>query len=86
MVEYYQKVACIGLRNPDDSYQMGVPLYVQVSELNKNGMTDTQKEVIHRISEIMMKHYGRQLADYMAKKQKENMAKKLQEIENESKI
>jgi len=26
----------------------GVPLYVKVSELNKNGMTDSQEEVMYR--------------------------------------
>ena len=47
--EVFQKVAYIGLRNADGSLMLNVPLYVKVSELNKNGMTDTQEKVLHRI-------------------------------------
>ena len=53
--ELFQKVAYIGLRNADGSFMLNVPLYVKVSELNKNGMTDTQEKVLHRISEVMIK-------------------------------
>ena len=66
MSEYYQKVAYIGLRNPDGSYMLNVPLYVKVNEVNKYGVTDTQEELIHRISEIMIKRYDRQISEYIA--------------------
>lgn len=52
--EFYQKVAYIGLNNPDGSLMLNVPLYVKVSEVNKNGMTDMQETIMHRISEIMI--------------------------------
>ena len=64
--ELFQKVAYIGLRNADGSLMLNVPLYVKVSELNKNGMTDTQEKVLHRISEIMIKRYEKQLSEYFA--------------------
>ena len=64
--EFYQKVAYIGFRNPDGTYRINVPLYVKVSELNKNGMTDEQEELIHRISEKMMKRYAKQIEEFMA--------------------
>jgi len=63
--EFYQQVAFIGLRNPDGSMMLNVPLYVKVSELNKNGMTDIQEELMHRISEIMIKRYEKQISEYM---------------------
>ena len=44
--ELFQKVAYIGLRNADGSFMLNVPLYVKISELNKNGMTDTQEKVL----------------------------------------
>jgi len=66
MNDYYQKVAYIGLRNPDGSYMLNVPLYVKVNEVNKYGVTDTQEELIHRISEIMIKRYDRQISEYIA--------------------
>lgn len=66
MSEYYQKVAYIGLRNPDGSYMLNVPLYVKVNEVNKYGVTDTQEELIHRISEVMIKRYDRQISEYIA--------------------
>lgn len=71
MAENYQKIAFIGLRNKDGSYQLGVPIYVKVTELNKNGMTDTQEEVIHKISSIVMKYYSRQLSEFAINKQKQ---------------
>lgn len=64
--ELFQKVAYIGLRNADGSLMLNVPLYVKVSELNKNGMTDTQEKVLHRISEIMIQRYEKQLSEYFA--------------------
>lgn len=70
--ELFQKVAYIGLRNKDGSMLLNVPLYVKVSELNKNGMTETQENVMHRISEIMMKRYERELSEYFSSLKKEN--------------
>lgn len=70
MAEHYQKVAYIGLRNPDGSYLINVPLYVRVSELNKNGMTDMQEELIHRISEKMMRRYEKQISEFIANSKK----------------
>lgn len=64
--EFFQKVAYIGLRNDDGSLMINVPLYVKVSELNKNGMTDTQEKMISRITEIMIQRYEKQLSEYFA--------------------
>jgi len=62
--ENYSQIAFIGLRNPDGSMMLNVPLYIRVSELNKNGMTDSQEELMHRISEIMIKRYEKQINEY----------------------
>lgn len=62
----FLKVAYIGLKQPDGSMMLNVPLYVKVSELNKSGMTDTQEKVISRITEIMIKRYEKQLSEYFA--------------------
>ena len=70
--ECFQKVAYIGLRNSDGSMMLNVPLYVKVAELNKNGMTDTQEKIIHRISEIMTQRYERQISEYFASLKQEN--------------
>lgn len=64
--DFFQKVAYIGLRNDDGSLMINVPLYVKVSELNKNGMTDTQEKIISRITEIMIQRYEKQLSEYFA--------------------
>lgn len=74
--EMYQKVAYIGLRNADGSYLTNVPLYVKVTELNANGLTDMQEELIHRISSIMLQKYQQQFGDFINQKKKE----KAQEI------
>lgn len=65
MIEAYQKVAYIGLRNPDGSYQLNVPLYVKVSEVGKSGMTYQQEEIIHKISQIMMKQYESRFTEFI---------------------
>ncbi len=62
--ENFQKVAYIALRNTDGSMMINVPLYVKVSELNKNGMTDEQEKIIERITETMMKRYEKQISAY----------------------
>lgn len=64
--ELYQAVAYIALRNKDGSAMISVPLYVKVKELNKNGITEAQESVMHRISEIMLKQYDKQISGYIA--------------------
>ena len=75
--DLFQKVAYIGLRNDDGSMMINVPLYIKVSELNKNGMTETQEKVISRITEIMIQRYEKQLSEYFTslkeKSKKENL-------------
>ncbi|MBQ4558649.1 MAG: hypothetical protein IJA61_04675 [Clostridia bacterium] len=71
MSEMYQKVAYIGLRNADGSYLTNVPLYVKVTELNINGLTDMQEELIHRISGIMLQRYQQQFGEFINQKKKE---------------
>lgn len=71
MSEMYQKVAYIGLRNADGSYLTNVPLYVKVTELNANGLTDMQEELIHRISNIMLQKYQQQFGNFINEKKKE---------------
>lgn len=78
--ELFQKVAYIGLRNADGFLMLNVPLYVKVSELNKNGMTDTQEKVLHRISEIMIQRYEKQLSEYFASLQRANNENKENEL------
>lgn len=64
--ELYQAVAYIALRQKNGSLMINVPLYIKVSEVNKNGMTEAQESVMHRVSEIMIKRNEIQLSDYFA--------------------
>jgi hypothetical protein len=64
--EVLQRVAYIGLRNSDGSFLPNVPLYVKVSELNKSGMTVGHEELLHRISEVMIKRHEKQISEYIA--------------------
>jgi len=64
--ELLQKVAFIALRNPDGSFMLNVPLYVKVSELNKNGVTNMQEELLHRISTVFISRYEKQIGEFMA--------------------
>ena len=75
MDEMYQKVAYIGLRNPDGSYLKNVPLYVKVTELNENGLTDMQEDLIHQISNIMLQRYQQQIGEFINNKKSEKLLK-----------
>lgn len=70
MTEFYQKVAYIGLRNPDGSFFANVPLYVKLNEVSKNGISQQQTNLIHSISEVMMKRYEKQLSEFFTNKKK----------------
>lgn len=76
MSEKFQKVAHIGLRNKDGSWLMNVPLYIKVSEVTKNGLTETQEELVRKISQIMINRYDQQIKEEIERKRKE---KKLDE-------
>ena len=66
-----QKVAYIGLRETDGSYIMNIPLYVKVTELGKTCFTEMQEELVHRVSEIMTRHYERQIGEYINSRKEE---------------
>ena len=71
MSEKLQKVAYIGLRNKDGSWLMNVPLYIKVSEVTKNGLTETQEELVRKISQIMINRYDQQIKEEIEIKRKE---------------
>lgn len=65
MNEQYQKVAYIGLRKKDGSYAVNIPLYVKLDEVDKKDMDESREEIIHKVTEIMMRRYEKQLAEIM---------------------
>ena len=65
MSEELQKVAYIGLRRKDGSYSVNIPLYVKLSEVDKQALEESREEIIHKVSEIMMRRYEKQLAEIM---------------------
>ena len=71
MSETFQKVAYLGLRNDDGSYLINVPLYIKVSEVTKNGVTKMQEDLIHKVSEIMMERYEKQINEEFERRKKE---------------
>jgi len=78
--DLFQKVAYCGLRNPDGTYLLNVPLYVKVSDFNKNGLTDQQEELINRVTEIAIKRYEKQIREHMMALEK----KKKEAIQNDT--
>ena len=79
-------MAFIGLRNPDGSMITGVPLYVKVNEVNKGGVTAGQEELMHRISEIMIRRYEKQISEYFANLKKEGQVLPRGNYKEEGKI
>lgn len=70
MEEIYQQVAFMALRDDKGAFSISVPLYVKVSDVNKNGNTDEEAAIMHRVSSVMMRHYDRQIAEHIAKLKK----------------
>ena len=70
MIERYQMVACIGLRKSESDEMVTVPLYVKVREKEGSSLSTEQQEMLHRVSECMIRRYEQQLADFIKKKQK----------------
>lgn len=68
MNEQYQKVAYIGLRRKDGSYAVNIPLYVRLDEVDKKEKDESREEIIHKVTEIMMRRYEKQLAAIMNSK------------------
>ena len=66
MNEQYQKVAYIGLRNKKGEYTANIPLYVNLDEVDKKEMDESREEIIHKVTEVMMRRYEKQLAEIMA--------------------
>ena len=70
MVERYQMVACIGLRKSESDEMITVPLYVKVRAEEGSPLPEEQQEMLHRVSECMIRRYEQQLADFIKNKQK----------------
>ena len=68
MKENYQKVAYIGLRNKKGEFTVNIPLYVNLDEVNSKDMEASREEIIHKVTQVMMQRYEKQLAEIMAKK------------------
>lgn len=68
MKENYKKVAYIGLRNKKGEYTINIPLYVNLDEVNSKEMETSREEIIHKVTQVMMQRYEKQLAEIMEKK------------------
>lgn len=67
MEQQFQKITYIALRRNDGSLLINVPLFVRVADLQANGISDSQEQLLHRISEIMCRHYEQRLTDHFSK-------------------
>ena len=70
MIERYQMVACIGLRKSESDEMITVPLYVKVRAEEGSPLPEEQQEMLHRVSESMIRRYEQQLADFIKNRQK----------------
>lgn len=70
MVERYQMVACIGLRKSESEEMVTVPLYIKVCAEEGSPLPAEQEDLIHRVSECMIRRYEQQLAEFIKNKNK----------------
>jgi hypothetical protein len=70
MVERYQMVACIGLRKSESEEMATVPLYIKVRAEEGSPLPAEQEDLIHRVSECMIRRYEQQLAEFIKNKNK----------------
>ncbi len=67
MEHQFQKIAYIALRQNNGSLLINVPLFVHVADLQATSISDNQEQLMHRISEIMCRHYEQRLTDHFSK-------------------
>ena len=70
MVERYQMVACIGLRKSESDGMVTVPLYIKIRAQEGSPLPAEQEDLIHRVSECMIRRYEQQLAEFIKNKEK----------------
>ncbi len=67
MERQFQKIAYIILRQNNGSLLINVPLFVRVTDLQANGISDNHEQLMHRISELMCRHYEQRLTEHFSK-------------------
>ena len=71
MKEFYQQVGCACVRDKEGNFIPNVPLYIKISEVGKYGVSPSQEDIIHKISDIVIKHYERELNEFLDKQKKQ---------------
>ncbi len=81
-MEGYQIIGFIGLDNPDGTMTFNIPLYVKITELSKDGITDQAKELMHKVAVLMREHYESQLSEYIAKLKRQHAEENKKQLGN----
>jgi hypothetical protein len=70
--EFFVQVGITTLRSPDDSTLMDVPLYIKVTALNANGLSESKENLLSKISDVLIKQHEKKIMQTLAglKKQK----------------
>ncbi len=77
MIETYENVAYLGLRDDSGKYIASIPLYVKTSDIPNYDISSSREDMVRKIAQILMKHYQRQMTEFVKSKQNE----KLQELQ-----
>jgi hypothetical protein len=60
----FKTISYIGLRKLDGSYLLNVPLYVNITDI----CIGSVDEIMHRVTEIMNRHYEQQISNFFKTK------------------
>ena len=69
----------VGLKNESGTYISNIPLYVKLSEIQGDGLENSQNEIIRRISEIFIQGHQSEFSDYIKRKKKESAKRNKEE-------
>jgi hypothetical protein len=58
------QVSFIALRNKDGTILLDIPLYVQVGDIAKSGVSAGIDELLHRVSAVMTRRYEKQISEH----------------------
>jgi len=70
----FVQIGVTTVRNFNDTDFVDVPLYVQVSELKNNGLSESEENLLKKVSSALMRIYERKIVQYITETQKERVS------------
>ncbi len=71
MDKRFKKVAFLALRDGNGNFTVKLPVYVDMDDVDKQAIEESQEEIMSNVSSAITDHFERQIAEFIANKKKE---------------